>query len=338
MGKFITLVLALVIGSAAWVVFAADDDKTVELLNVSYDPTRELWRDLNQEFVTAYEKDKGIKVKIAQSHGGSSSQARAVIDGLEADVVTLALFSDTDSIRTKGKNLLADGWEKRLPNNSLPYFSTIVFVVRKGNPKNIKDWSDLVKEDVKVITPNPKTSGNGKLSFLAAWGSVVNRGGSEKEAREYVSKLYQNVPVLDTGARGSTTTFAQKNIGDVHLTWENEAQLEVQESKGALEIVYPSSSIRAEPYVAWVDGNVKRKGTKDVAEAYLRFLYTEPAQEIIARNFYRPSNAEVLKKHTDTLRPIELFPVTKVAKDWNDTQDKFFAEGAVFDSIYQKSK
>ena len=210
--------------------------------------------------------------------------------------------------------------------------------MRKGNPKGIKDWADLVRDGVKIITPNPKTSGNGKLSFLAAWGAVLHRGGSENDAREFVRQLYRRVPVLDTGARGATTTFAQKGIGDVHLTWENEAHLEVQEAKGALEIVYPPVSIKAEPYVAWVDANVKRKGTREAAEAYLRFLYTEPAQEIIARHFYRPSNAEVLRRHTDTLRPIELFSIRTIARNWNEAQERFFAEGGVFDAVYAKSK
>jgi sulfate transport system substrate-binding protein len=335
MTKLISVCLVMTIAVAAWVVFA-DDDRSVELLNVSYDPTRELWRDLNKEFTAAYEKEKGVRLTIRQSHGGSSSQARAVIDGLEADVVTLALHSDTDALRKKG--LLADGWEKRLPDDSLPYHSTIVFVVRKGNPKGIRDWADLVKDDMKIITPNPKTSGNGKLSFLAAWGAVLHRGGSEQDAREFVGRLYQRVPVLDTGARGATTTFAQKGIGDVHLTWENEAHLEVQEAKGALEIVYPPVSIKAEPYVAWVDANVKRKGTREAAEAYLRFLYTEPAQELIARHFYRPSNAEVLHRHAETLRPIELFSIGTIAGDWNKAQERFFAEGGIFDVVYEKSK
>jgi sulfate transport system substrate-binding protein len=256
-----------------------------------------------------------------------------VIDGLEADVVTLALWSDTDALRKKG--MLADGWDQRLPHHSLPYYSTIVFVVRKGNPRGIKDWPDLVRDDVKIITPNPKTSGNGKLSFLAAWGAVLQRGRSAEEARAYVHQLYQRVPVLDTGARGSTTTFAQKQIGDVHLTWENEAHLEVQEAKAALEVVYPPVSIRAEPHVAWVDANVERKGTKEAAVAYLRWLYTDAAQEIIATHYYRPINAEILHKHTAWLRPIELFSVTTVARDWDDAQQKFFADGGVFDTIYQ---
>lgn len=306
--------------------------KPVDLLNVSYDPTRELWQEINKEFAAKYEKEHGAKVAIKQSHGSSGSQSRAIIDGLEADVATLALWSDTDAIR--GKGLIKDGWEDKLPNRSLPYTSTIVFVVRKGNPKGIKDWPDLVKPGIGIITPNPKTSGNGKLSFLAAWGSVVLKGGNEDSAKDYVKKLYSQVPVLDTGARGSTTTFAQKNIGDVHLTWENEAHLEVKETPG-LEIIYPSISILAEPHVAVVDGNVDRKGTRAAAEEYLKFVYTEPGQEIVAKNFYRPTNAEVFKKHAATFPAIDLFPVTKIAKDWGEAQKKFFAEGALFDGIYQ---
>jgi sulfate transport system substrate-binding protein len=307
-----------------------------ELLNVSYDPTRELWRDLNAAFIPLYEEKSGTQLTIKQSHGGSSTQARAVIDGLEADVATLALWSDTDAIRKKG--LIAEGWEDRLPHRSLPYFSTIVFVVRSGNPKSIHDWPDLVQPGVKIVTPNPKTSGNGKLSFLAAWGSVIQRGSTEDDAREFVARLYRQVPVLDSGARGATTTFAQKNIGDVHLTWENEARLEVEEARGALEIVYPKSSIRAEPYVAVVDANVDRKGTRAAAEAYLKFLYTPQAQEIIAKHYYRPIDEAVRQKHGADLPDIDLFGISLVARDWDDAQQKFFAEGAIFDGIYQPGK
>jgi sulfate transport system substrate-binding protein len=337
MWKTTAIGLTVVGGIAAvvWLLAAngSPDARTVELLNVSYDPTRELWRDLNKEFVARYEKETGIKLTIKQSHGGSGSQARAVIDGLEADVVTLALWSDTDALRKKG--LLADGWEERLPNRSLPYSSTIVFVVRKGNPKGIKDWPDLIRPGIEIITPNPKTSGNGKLSFLAAWGTVIRREGSEQEARQFVTDLYRRVPVLDTGARGATVTFAQRQIGDVHLTWENEAHLEVQESGGELELVYPPRSIRAEPHVAVVDANVDRKGTRATAEAYLKFLYTEEAQEVIARHFYRPTNPAVLRKHATTFPEIELFPVTTFVRDWDEAQQKFFAERGVFDQIYQ---
>ena len=310
--------------------FAADT--TLELLNVSYDPTRELWRQVNGAFVEQYAKQSGIQVTIKQSHGGSSAQARAVVDGLDADVVTLAMWPDTDAIRKAG--LIAAGWEQRLPNNSVPYRSTIVFVVRKGNPKSIKDWPDIVKADVQIVTPSPKTSGNGKFSFLAAWGSVIARGGSEQDARAFVSKLYHQTPVLDSGARGATTTFAQKQIGDVHLTWENEARLEIAESNGALEIVYPPISILAEPPVAVVDANVERRHTRAAAEAYLQFLYTDAAQEIIAANFYRPINAEILRRHAATFPDIRLFAVTTIATDWTDAYAKFFDDGALFDSIY----
>lgn len=308
----------------------------VEILNVSYDPTRELWRDVNAKFVPAYEQQTGQRVAIQQSHASSGGQARAVIDGLEADVVTLALWSDTDALRKKG--LINEGWQERLPEHSLAYFSTIVFVVRKDNPKTIKDWPDLIKPGVEVITPNPKTSGNGRLSFLAAWGAVRQRGGSEEEARDFVTKLYQHTPVLDNGARGSTTTFAQKKIGDVHLTWENEAHLEIAETPGELEIVYPSASIRAEPFVAVVDANVDRKGTRAVAEAYLQFLYTEEAQHILAKHHYRPINESVRKKYTAQLPELTLFPITAIAANWDDAQQKFFANGAVFDSIYKPSR
>lgn len=311
----------------------ARDPETLELLNVSYDPTRELWRDLNGRFISHYEQESGKKLRIKQSHGGSSTQARAVIDGLEADVVTLALWSDTDAVRKKG--LIDDGWEQRLPERSLPYFSTIVFVVRQGNPKGIHDWNDLVRPGIAVITPNPKTSGNGKLSFLGAWGAVIRRGGTEKAANAFVTRLYQQTPVLDSGARGSTTTFAQKKIGDVHLTWENEAHLEVQEAGGELELVYPKFSIRAEPHVAVVDANVRRKGTHKAAEAYLRFLYTDEAQEIIARHRYRPGKKAILDKHADVLPALELFSITTFARDWDEVQQKFFADGAIFDQIYQ---
>lgn len=310
--------------------------KSIELLNVSYDPTRELWKELNAAFAAEYQKSSGNTVTIKQSHGGSGSQARAVIDGLDADVVTLALWNDVDAIRKAG--LIDAGWEKKLPHDALPYLSTIVFVVRKGNPKQVKDWQDLVRADVQVITPSPKTSGNGKLSFLAAWGSVVLNGGKEEDAVKFVTELYRHVPVLDSGARGATTTFAQKGIGDVHLTWENEAILEVQEAAGALEIVYPSLSIQAEPPVAVVSGNVKRKGTADVADAYLKFLYTPAGQEIIAKNFYRPTDSAVLSKHAQRFPNVKLFKIGEIAQGWDDAQKKFFAEGGVFDRIYQPAK
>jgi sulfate transport system substrate-binding protein len=327
-----------------WFVFAAviasitgcsgdDGDRgNRDLLNVSYDPTRELWRDLNAAFQKSYLEQTGMGVHIEQSHGGSSTQARAVIDGLEADVVTIASIIDTDAIRRKG--LIRDGWIDRLPNRSLPYYSTVIFVVRKGNPKAINDWPDLVKPGVQIITPNPKTSGNGYLSFFAAWGSVVLRGGSHEDAIDYVAKLYKQVPVLDSGARGASTTFVQRKIGDVHLAWENEAHLEVREAKGELELVYPPISIRAEPHVAVVDANVDRKGTRKEAEAYLKFAYTDQAQEIIARHFYRPSNESVLAKHAAVFPAIRLFDIGEIASDFHDAHQQFISEGGVFDRIY----
>ncbi len=306
---------------------------SVELLNVSYDPTRELWRDINAGFIPQYQKETGVAVTIKQSHGGSSSQARAVIEGLEADVVTLASFIDTSAIAQRG--LITGDWAKRLPNNSLPYTSTIVFVVRKGNPKGIKDWPDLVKPGVEVITPNPKTSGNGYLSFFSAWGSVVLRGGSRKDATDYVTKLYKQVPVLDSGARGATTTFVQRGMGDVQLAWENEARLEVQEAGGELDLVFPPISIRAEPHVAVVDANVDRKKTRAAAEAYLKYLYTDPAQEIIARHFYRPAGEAVLKKHAASFPALRLFSIKEIALDFPDAYKQLIAEGGVFDRIYK---
>ena len=307
-----------------------------ELLNVSYDPTRELYRALNAAFAAQYAKNGGGEVSIKQSHGGSGTQARAVIDGLDADVVTLAMWPDTNAIAKAG--LLAKDWDTRLPNKSLPYTSTIVFVVRKGNPKGIKDWPDIIKPGVEIVTPNPKTSGNGKLSLLAAWGAVTQRGGSEADALAFVKKMYEQTPVLDLGARAATTTFVQKKVGDVHLAWENEAHLEVEEAKGAVELVYPPISFFAEPHIAWVDANVKKKGTEAAAKAYLEFLYTPEAQEIIAKNFYRPSNPEILAKYRSTFPDMKLFDVTAVAKNWDDAYAKYFGDGALFDSFYKPKK
>lgn len=306
------------------------------LLNVSYDPTRELWKSVNAKFVPAWQQQSGETLEIKQSHGGSGAQARAVVDGLEADVVTLALWPDTDAIRKSG--LIASGWESRFPNNSTPYTSTIVFMVRTGNPKGIKDWPDIVRPGVEIVTPNPRTSGNGKLSLLAAWGSVTQNGGTDEQAREFVTKLYTQAPVLDTGARGSTITFAQKGIGDVQLSWENEAYLQLKEFPGQFEIVYPSISFKAEPPVAVVDANARRHGTTAAATAYLSYLYTPEGQELIAQNFYRPIDPSVAQKHAATFPPIRLFTVDAVAKDWTDAYDKFFGEGKIFDSIYAQGK
>jgi len=304
------------------------------LLNVSYDPTRELYKAVGEKFAAQWAQQSGQKLEIKQSHGGSGTQARAVIDGLDADVVTLALWPDVDAIRKA--DLISSGWESRLPNNSIPYTSTIIFAVRKGNPKGIKDWPDLIKPGVEVVTPSPKTSGNGKLSFLAAWGSVTERGGTAEQAKEFVSQLYQHAPVLDSGARGSTITFAEKGIGDVHLTWENEAHLEANEHPGEIELVYPPISFKAEPPVAVVDANTRRKGTTEAATAYLRYLFTADGQEIGAQNFYRPTDPAALQRHAADFPSLTLFPITAVAKDWNDATAKYFSDGAIFDSIYGK--
>jgi sulfate transport system substrate-binding protein len=333
------LLLAYVTGAAVWLAAGGvvRDSAPTELLNVSCDPTRELWRDLNQRFIDRHEHETGLRLSIRMSHGGSASQARAVIDGLEADVVTLGLWSDTSAIEKRG--LIDAGWENRLPYRALPYYSTIVFVVRKGNPQGIREWADLLKPGVQVITPNPKTSGNGKLSFLAAWGAEFRRTGSEEAAFAYVTALYRKVPVLDSGARGATTTFAQRGIGHVHLTWENEAHYEVEESAGALEIVYPSVSIRAEPPVAVVDANVRKKGTQPAAQAYLRFLYTDEAQDVIARHRYRPTDPKAMERHRDKFPDLTLFEITEIDPGgWDAANDRFFTEGAVFDRIYARHK
>lgn len=326
------LIVAWLLFAAVWVV-ASGFTRNEVMLNAACDPTRELWRDMNAAFIADYEQRNGVKLFIRQSHGGSGSQARAVIDGLPADVVTLALFTDTDAVRKAG--LMTDGWESRLDNRSLPYTSTIVFVVRKGNPKNVHDWPDLTRDGVSVITPNPKTSGNGKWSFLAMWGSIVWRGGSEADAEKYVGEVFRQVPVLDPAARGATMTFAQKGVGDVHLTWENEAHLEVQEANGALEIVYPPISVLAEPHVAVVDKVVDRKGTRATAEAYMQFTFTEPAQEIIAKHFYRPTNPVVIEKTKHQFPALRLERATTLVPSgkWDDVQKRFFAEGGVFDKI-----
>ena len=333
------LAVAYVVAAGVWVI-ASGFSRNEQLLNVACDPTRELWHDVNAAFAAHYERDHGVKPLIRQSHGGSGSQARAVIDGLPGDIISLALWTDTDAVRKAG--LLDADWETRYSNRSLPYVSTIVFVVRKGNPKNIRDWSDLARSDIEIVTPNPKTSGNGKWSFLAMWGSVIWRGGTEDAAREFVTKAFQRVPVLDAAARGATMTFAQKKIGDVHLTWENEALLEVKEAGGALEIVYPGAStpggpisVLAEPHIAVVDANVRRKGTAAMADEYMRFLYTEEAQELIVKNFHRPTNPAVFERHKRLFPEMDLRRATTLVPsgNWNDIQKRFFAEGAVFDQI-----
>lgn len=307
-------------------------DNSGRLLNVSYDPTREVYQEINSRFILKYEAEVGRRVSIEQSHGGSSSQARAVAEGLAADVLTLALPSDIEGLSKRG--LIAGDWKSRFPHDSQPYSSTIVFVVRKSNPKHIKDWADLIGSDVTIITPDPKSSGNGKLSVLAAWGSVIYRGGSEDQARDYITKLFQNVPIMGQGARESATTFAMAKEGDVQLTWENEAFREVAESKGELEVVYPQVSILAEPSVTWVDANVEKHKSGFAAKAYLAYLFTDSAQEIFAKNGYRPINEAILKKYRDRLPNIQLFPVTLIAKDWADAQTKFFGDNGIFEMIH----
>ena len=306
----------------------------VTILNVSYDPTRELYVDYNAAFAKYWAAKTGQKVLINQSHGGSSKQARSVIDGLAADVVTLGLAGDVDSIATQGK-LLPLNWQSRLPNNSAPYTSTIVFLVRKGNPKNIRDWPDLVRPGLAVITPNPKTSGGARWNYLAAWGWARRQpGGSDASARDYMHRLYKNVPVLDTGARGATTTFVQRGIGDVLIAWENEARLALKEMGAEqIQIVMPSMSVLAEPSVAVVDKVVLRRGTREVAQAYLEHLYSREGQEIIARNYYRPRDLTVAAKYASDFPQLQLFTVADFG-GWSKVQPEHFADGGIFDQVY----
>jgi sulfate transport system substrate-binding protein len=306
-----------------------------ELLNVSYDPTREFYQEFNAAFVRQYAVRTGQKVTVQQSHGGAAKQARAVIDGLEGDVLTLALAYDIDAVAEAG--LLPKDWQKRLPNNSSPYTSTIVFLVRKGNPKGIKDWSDLVKPGVQVITPNPKTSGGARWNYLAAWAWALKQpGGSDAKARAFVTALYKNVPVLDSGARGSTTTFAQRGIGDVLLAWENEAFLSIKElGPDKVDIVIPSLSILAEPPVTVVDKVVDKKGTRAAAQAYLEHLYSPEGQELAAKHFYRPRLEAVAKKYGTTFPRVNLVTIDGVFGGWQSAQKTHFADGGVFDQIYQ---
>jgi sulfate transport system substrate-binding protein len=328
MRRLSALLAATVIGFGA---FAASAQT---LLNVSYDPTRELYQEINAAFSKKWEADSKQKLQIRASHGGSGKQARSVIDGLEADVVTLALASDIDEIAERG--LLSTDWQKKLPDNAAPYTSTIVFLVRKGNPKGIKDWDDLIKPDVKVITPNPKTSGGARWNYLAAWGYAARKTGSEDEGKKFVQALFRNVPILDTGARGSTITFVQRNIGDVLLAWENEAFLAINElGKDKFDIVVPSVSILAEPPVAVVDKVVDKRGTRKLAEAYLNFLYTKDGQEISAKHYYRPRNAEVAGKHAEMFPKLTLFTIDEQFGGWAKTQKAHFGDGGVFDQIYK---
>jgi len=310
----------------------------VSLLNVSYDPTRELYQDFNKAFAAQWKTKSGDELKVKQSHGGSGKQARGVIDGLAADVVTLALAYDIDEIANRG--LIAKDWQKRLPHNSAPYTSTIVFLVRKGNPKGIKDWNDLARPGISVITPNPKTSGGARWNHIAAWGYALKQpGGNEKTAQEFLTKIYKNVPVLDSGARGATTTFVERGIGDVLIAWENEALLAIKElGPDKVEIVAPSVSILAEPPVAVVDKVVDRRGTRKVAEAYLQYLYSEEGQEIAAKNYYRPTNEKIAKKYATQYPKLKLFTVDEVAGGWTKAQKTHFADGGVFDQIYLPGK
>lgn len=320
------------LGAAALLTAAHAAD--VNLLNVSYDPTRELYVALNKAYAAKHQKETGKTFEIKSSHGGSGKQARAVIDGLNADIVTLALAYDIDSIADRG--LLAKDWQKKFPQNAAPYTSTIVFLVRKGNPKQIKDWDDLVRPDVKVVTPNPKTSGGARWNYLAAWGYALKKNGNSAEkARDFVRAIYKNVPVLDTGARGSLITFVERNVGDVFLSWENEAFLAVNElGKDKFEIVVPSVSILAEPPVAIVDSVVEKKGTRPAAEAFLKWLYTPEAQEIIAQNYYRPRDPTVAKKYENVFLKVELFTIDDVFGGWRKAQAEHFGDGGIFDKIY----
>ncbi len=328
------MLAATTAGFSANAALAAD----VQLLNVSYDPTRGLYQEINKAFA-AQQKSKGDNVTISNSHGGSGSQARSVIDGLQADVVTLALAADLDAISKNGKLLRAD-WQKRLPQNSSPYTSTIIFLVRKGNPKQVRDWNDLVKPDVQVITPNPKTSGGARWAYLAAWDYAAKQpSGNGDKAKTFVANLYKNVPVLDSGARGSTVTFTKRGIGDVLLSWENEAHLVLKEAGGdQYKILYPSRSILAEPPVAIVDKNVDRKKTRATAEAYLHFLYTPQAQEIEARNYYRPRNPQILAKYRKQFPDIALSTINGAFGGWAKAQAVHFGDGGVFDQIYQPGR
>ena len=326
----------ITIAAAALALASNAEAAGVKLLNVSYDPTRELYEDVNKAFAAQWKAKTGDDVAISMSNGGSGKQARAVIDGLDADVVTLALAYDVDSISSIGK-LIPANWQTRLPQNSTPYTSTIVFLVRKGNPWKIKDWGDLVKPGLQVVTPNPKTSGGARWAYLAAWAWASHQpGGNADKTTAYIANLYSHVPVLDTGARGSTTTFVQRGIGDVLLSWENEANLALDElGRDKFEIIYPPSSILAEPPVSIVDKNVDRHGTRKVAEAYLQFLYSKEGQELEAKNHYRPRDAAVLAEHAKDFPTLKLYSIDADFGGWQKAQKTHFADGGVFDSIYQ---
>ena len=333
MRRFLAVLLAAIVPVLSSAPSLAADPT---LLNVSYDPTRELYKDINAAFVKQWKAKSGENLTIRQSHGGSGKQARSVIDGLEADVVTLALAYDVDALHERGR-LIPKDWQKRLPNNSAPYTSTIVFLVRKGNPKAIKDWPDLAKPGVSVVTPNPKTSGGARWNYLAAWGYALKQNGNdEAKARDFLAKVYKNVPVLDTGARGALTTFTERGIGDVLISWENEAWLAVKEiGADKFEVVAPSVTILAEPPVAVVDKVVDRRGTRKVAQAYLEFLYTPEAQDIIGRHYYRPRLEAAAAKYAGQFSKVALFTIDDTFGGWQKAQAKHFADGAVFDQIYQ---
>ncbi|TFW29752.1 sulfate ABC transporter substrate-binding protein [Massilia arenosa] len=320
--------------AAAALAAASAHAQTTTLLNVSYDVARELFKDVNPAFIADYKKKTGQTVEIKQSHGGSSKQARAVIDGLEASVVTMNQSSDIDAIASKG--IIAADWATKFPHHASPFYSTMVFLVRKGNPKKIADWADLTRPGVQVVIPNPKTAGNGRYTYLAAWGSVLKKGGTPAQAREFVTKLFANVPVLDAGGRGATTTFAQRDIGDVLVTFENEVNLARQEFGDKFDVVYPSISIVADAPVAVVDKVVDRKNQRKEATAYLNFLFSEPGQEIAARHFLRPRSEAAFKKYGANFKPIKLFTLEEVFGDWKTVQKVHFDDGGEFDRIYQK--
>ena len=332
---FINLSIATALAGAGWLPTAALAQQSVTILNVSYDPTRELYVEFNAAFQKYWKAKTGQDVSIKQSHGGSGKQARSIIDGLDADVATLALAGDTDALHANG-NWIPKDWQKRLPHNSSPYTSTIVLVVRQGNPKGIKDWDDLVRPDVKVITPNPKTSGGARWNYLAAWEFAKRKYGGDAKAKEFIAKLYANVPVLDTGARGSSVTFAQRNQGDVFISWENEAYLLEKEFGSKVDFIYPSLSILAEPAVTVVDKNVDKKGTRAVAEEYLKYLYTEEAQDIIGKHFYRPISPKAQAKYARQLPRLNLFRIADAFGGWEQATKTHFVDGGVFDQIFVK--
>ena len=314
----------------------AGEGDAVEILNVSYDPTRELYDDYNKVFAEHWKEETGQTVTFNQSHGGSGSQARSVIDGLQADVVTLALAYDID-VLNESRDLIPEDWQSRLPDNSTPYTSTITFLVREGNPKNINDWDDLIRDDVEVVTPNPKTSGGARWNYLAGWAWAEEEYGSEEAAQQYIGDLYQNVSVLDSGARGATTSFVERGIGDVLLAWENEAILSTEElGEDDFDIVAPSISILTEPPVTVVDQNVDQKGTREVAEAYLEYLYTDEGQRIAAEHYYRPRNEEILEEYSEYFPEINLFTIDEVFGGWQEAQEKHFSDGGIFDQIYEQ--